>query len=100
MPREPYQRCSQAVFEAWLKPRIEAEPSIKSLFGLKFESLTEHKDFVTSTFVDTSGHKHLVKSKYVIACDGAGSHVRQSVGIDLVGGPVYGLRVLMETQVY
>lgn len=88
MPREPYQRCSQAIFEAWLKPRIEADPLITAKFGVKFESLTEDEDHVTSSLVDQAGQSHLVKSSYVIGCDGAGSKVRQSVGITMVGGPV------------
>ncbi|KAI9929414.1 hypothetical protein MW887_000884 [Aspergillus wentii] len=89
MPREPYQRCSQAVFEAWLKPFIDAHPSVESHFGLKFESLEEDDEGVTSHLVDvTTGQIHVVKSTYVVGCDGAGSRVRRSIGIDLTGGPV------------
>lgn len=89
MPREPYQRCSQAVFEAWLKPRIQAESAIDSHFGLKFESLVESEDGVESTLVDVqTGELHLVKSQYVVGCDGAGSRVRAHIGAELVGGPV------------
>jgi 2-polyprenyl-6-methoxyphenol hydroxylase-like FAD-dependent oxidoreductase len=88
MPREPYQRCSQAIFEAWLKPKIQAEPLINSHFGMKFESLVESKDCVTSTLTDVaSGETRLVRSAYVIACDGAGSKVRKALGINLTGGP-------------
>lgn len=89
MPREPYQRCSQAVFEAWLKPKIEADPLITAKFGVKFEKLTEDEHYVISSLVDLEGQSHLVKSSYVIGCDGAGSRVRQSVGITMEGGPVY-----------
>ena len=88
MPREPYQRCSQAIFEAWLKPRIQAESSITSIFGMKFESLVETEDGVESYLTDAAGESHLVKSKYVIGCDGAGSRVRRSIGGTLIGGPV------------
>ncbi|KAH8893625.1 hypothetical protein GQ53DRAFT_780432 [Thozetella sp. PMI_491] len=89
MPREPYQRCSQAIFEAWLKPRIQAESHIDSHFGLKFESLTEREDGVESTLVDVStGEKHIVHSQYVLGCDGAGSRVRMAMGSELIGGPI------------
>lgn len=89
MPREPYQRCSQAVFEAWLKPRLQTEPLIDSHFGMKFETLDETEDYVSSHLVDTqTGTKHVVKSQYVIACDGAGSRVRRCLGIETIGGPV------------
>lgn len=90
MPREPYQRCSQAIFEAWLKPRIQAEPLIDSRFGLKYISLTETETGVETHLVDVqTGEEHLVRSQYVIGCDGAGSRVRKALGIDMIGGPVY-----------
>ncbi|KAI8931147.1 hypothetical protein NX059_011500 [Plenodomus lindquistii] len=88
MPRQPYQRCSQAIFEAWLKPHIVAQPLIKTHFGMKFESLVETDDKVISTFTSQSGEVHTVTSQYVIGCDGAGSKVRKSIGIGLTGGPV------------
>lgn len=89
MPREPYQRCSQAIFEAWLKPRIQENSLIDSHFGLKFGTLTEHDGYVESELIDRDDVKHVVQSQYVIACDGAGSRVRQAVGIQLNGGPVF-----------
>lgn len=88
MPREPYQRCSQAVFEAWLKSLLDKDPLVDTFFGLKFESLTEEEDGVISELVDVNGQKHLVHSKYVIGCDGGGSRVRRNVEINLSGGPV------------
>ena len=88
MPREPYQRCSQAIFEAWLKPRIQAEPLIDSIFGMKFEDLVETDDGVESRLTDAAGETHVIKSKYVVGCDGAGSRVRRSIGGNLIGGPV------------
>ncbi|KAH6711702.1 hypothetical protein BKA61DRAFT_693571 [Leptodontidium sp. MPI-SDFR-AT-0119] len=89
MPAQPYQRCSQALFEAWLKPRIQAEPLIDSHFGLKFESLVEHEDGVESRLVDVkTGEQHIIRSQYVIACDGAGSRVRKNIEVNMIGGPV------------
>ncbi|KAK1240402.1 hypothetical protein MKX07_004430 [Trichoderma sp. CBMAI-0711] len=96
LPREPYQRCSQAVLEAWLKPRIQAEKLIDAHFGLKCESLTETDDGVESTLTDViTGEQHVVRSKYVVGCDGAGSRVRRSLGINLLGGPVPGAMMLV-----
>ncbi|ETR97598.1 hypothetical protein M419DRAFT_39261 [Trichoderma reesei RUT C-30] len=89
LPREPYQRCSQAVLKAWLKPRIQAQKLINAHFGLKCKSLTETDNGVESTLTDVrTGEQHVVQSKYVMGCDGAGSHVRRSLGINLLGGPV------------
>lgn len=89
MPREPYQRCSQAIFEAWLKRRIQAEPLITSYFGLKFDSLVETDKSVDSTLTHlNTGENHVVHSQYVIGCDGAGSLVRKAMGAEVIGGPV------------
>ncbi|KAH7085238.1 FAD binding domain-containing protein [Paraphoma chrysanthemicola] len=91
MPREPYQRCSQAIFEAWLKKHIQQQPLIEAHFGVKFESLEESEDGVVSHVVDVAtSEKHNIRSQYVAGCDGAGSRVRKSIGIDLIGGPVPG----------
>ncbi|EHK19447.1 uncharacterized protein TRIVIDRAFT_135159, partial [Trichoderma virens Gv29-8] len=96
LPREPYQRCSQAVLEAWLKPRLQAEKLIDGHFGLKFESLIETEDGVESKLTDVvTGEQHIVQSKYVVGCDGAGSRVRRTVGINLLGGPVPGAVLLI-----
>ncbi|KIW28126.1 uncharacterized protein PV07_07808 [Cladophialophora immunda] len=88
MPREPYQRCSQAIFEAWLKPRIQAQPLIESHFGWKFETLAESDAGVECELTDTAGETHRVKAQYVVGCDGAGSRVRKAIGVELIGGPV------------
>ncbi|KIX01108.1 uncharacterized protein Z518_10174 [Rhinocladiella mackenziei CBS 650.93] len=88
MPREPYQRCSQAIFEAWLKPRIQAEPLVDSYFGMKLESLIESDTGVEGELTDISGETHIVQAQYVIGCDGGGSRVRKSFESKLIGGPV------------
>ena len=89
MPREPYERCSQVVFEAWLKPICEKNPLITTFFGRKFEQLNEEPDGVTSVLTDiTTGETIQVRSQYVVACDGAGSRVRRSSGMKITGGPV------------
>ncbi|ETN45772.1 uncharacterized protein HMPREF1541_09605 [Cyphellophora europaea CBS 101466] len=96
MPREPYQRCSQAIFEAWLRPHVAKDPRVMCKFGLKFEELVEYEDHIVSTLVDqTTGDKYSVKSQYVLGCDGAGSRVRKSIGIGLTGGPTPGAMYLV-----
>ncbi|KAH7232704.1 hypothetical protein B0J15DRAFT_572201 [Fusarium solani] len=94
MPRTPYQRCSQAVFEAWLKTKIQAEPLIDSCFGWKLETFTETDGGVQSTIVNTeSGEIRLVQTQYLAGCDGAGSRVRKTLKSELVGGPAGGVLI-------
>jgi FAD-dependent monooxygenase len=89
MPREAYLRCSQVIFEAWLKPICERNPLITTFFGCKFEELTEEEDGVTSVLTEIKTNEKIrVRSQYVIACDGAGSRVRRSAGLKITGGPV------------
>lgn len=89
MPLEPYQRCSQAIFEAWLKPIVQEESNISSHWGLKFESLTESDKGVESILSNpATGETIKVSTQYVVGCDGAGSRVRRSIGKSLIGGPV------------
>ncbi|KIW14849.1 hypothetical protein PV08_07634 [Exophiala spinifera] len=95
MPREPYQRCSQAIFEAWLKPQIEANPLIETHFGWTFKTLEESPDGVRCSVLDLDGQEHVIDAKYVIGCDGAGSKVRAAIGSQLVGGAVPGASYLV-----
>ncbi|KAF9890429.1 hypothetical protein FE257_005834 [Aspergillus nanangensis] len=89
MPREPYRRCSQAVLEEWLKPHIQANPLITTIFGRKFVDLQE-EDVVVSRLVAPDGAEQTIRSRFVVGCDGAGSKVRQAAKIPLRGGPVPG----------
>ncbi|KAE9372788.1 FAD/NAD(P)-binding domain-containing protein [Stipitochalara longipes BDJ] len=80
-PLEPHMRQSQVVYEATLKTLVEKEPLVHAYWGFSFESLTESDDGVLSTVIDPLGNKVVIRSKYVIGCDGAGSQVRSSVDI-------------------
>jgi len=89
MPREPYQRCSQALFEAWLKPICEKNPLIELHSGVKAEEVKENGEGVMTCLLNmATGERKYVDTKYVVACDGAGSRLRKSTGIPLIGGPV------------
>ena len=85
-PAEPYQRCSQILFEAWMKENCIHEPLIDGQFGLKFVSSTEDDEGVTSYLEDKDGRTHVVWSQYLAGCDGGTSTVRRSIGINTAGG--------------
>ena len=88
-PAEPGQRCSQIVLEAWLKKRCLAQRSIESHFGWKYVSHTETSKGVESTFRDTNGEEHSVRSQYLVGADGGSSRVRKNAGIKMLGSPMY-----------
>ena len=88
-PYEPYQRGSQSLFEAYLRRTLEASPMVDVRYGVKFESLEETEDGVTSSLTDDKGAVICIKSRYLIGCDGGGSRVRRCLGIESIGGPAY-----------
>jgi len=87
-PQEPYQRISQALFEAALRDRCNENPLIDLRFGWKVESVDEGEDSVQTRATELqSGDLWSFTSKYLIACDGASSRVRRGLQIALDGGP-------------
>ncbi|KAK9427692.1 FAD binding domain-containing protein [Lipomyces doorenjongii] len=85
-PAEPGQRCSQIIFEAWMKRKCLEHPLIDARFGLKFQSLSEDENGVVSTFEDLDGQKQTIQSRFVVGCDGGASRVRKSSGVRMIGG--------------
>jgi 2-polyprenyl-6-methoxyphenol hydroxylase-like FAD-dependent oxidoreductase len=86
LPREPYQRVSQEIFEAWLKKLCEADPLITVHSGCRFDDLAQDADGVTATVTDTTrGETRRIRARYLAGCDGATSQVRKVVGIPLTG---------------
>jgi FAD-dependent monooxygenase len=89
LPLEPYQRISQAFFEAWLKGLSDENPLMDFRFGWKVESVVDDGDGVKTIAVNVdTGKRQSFRSSYVGACDGASSKVRTGLGIPLDGGPV------------
>jgi FAD-dependent monooxygenase len=90
LPLEPYQRLSQAVFEAWLKRICEKDPMIELRFETKVEIAEERDDCVLTTVTSLKDNQQsLISSKLLAACDGASSKIRRGLQIELDGGPVY-----------
>lgn len=81
-------RISQIIVEAWLKPVCAAEPLIDDRWGWTFQSLVEKDDHVLSTITDGWGKEVVVKSKFVVGCDGAGSKVRLSANLEAKRKPM------------
>lgn len=89
MPLEPWQRISQELFEAFLRKRCENDAYIDFRPGWKVTSAREIDDGAQITVVDPmSGLETCIECTFAVGCDGANSVLRQSLGIELDGGPL------------
>ncbi len=79
----PLRNLSQHRFEPILLDAVRASGAESPRYGHAWVSSVDDGDRVTSTISD--GGQYTVRSKYVIAADGAGSRIRQSLGIAPVG---------------
>ncbi|GAB3519792.1 FAD-dependent monooxygenase [Phytohabitans suffuscus] len=91
-PAEPGQRISQIDLEPVLRAHCQRNLLVDLRSGVRFDSLTQDADTVTSHLVDVLTDDRIqVRSRYVLGCDGASSQVREAVGIGEEGFDVPGL---------
>jgi 2,4-dichlorophenol 6-monooxygenase len=82
----PLRNLSQHRFEPILLDTLRTAGSELPRYGMRWESARDDGDEVTSTVTDTAnGHAIEVRSRYLIAADGAGSPVRKSLRIAPIG---------------
>ena len=76
----------QPVFEQFMAEHLATAENADICKGVSFLSLTQEHDRVTTVVEERStGHKFRIQSKYVIACDGARSKVRECLDIESEG---------------
>ncbi len=84
----PLRNLSQHRFEPILADAVRKLPNVELRYGWQWEESEQDAEGVTSKVRDlASGEVHEVRSRYVIAADGAGSRVRRSLGIEMQGPP-------------
>jgi len=92
-PESPMQlqACSQIWFDPILRGFAEACPSVRLRHRCRLERFEPTDDAVSAEIVDlASGARERVAAQYLVACDGANSMVRGTLGIDLAGEGVLG----------
>eukprot|EP01041_Mallomonas_annulata_P033443 gene33443-56068_t len=66
--------------------QLAEAPGVELRYGTEWVSSEQDADGVTSVVRDVaSGEETVVRSSYLLAADGAGSGVRKSLGIDMIG---------------
>ena len=84
-PGQPWQHCSQALFEAMMMDRCKRDPLIDVRQGWRLETCEQVDDAVEATLLDDRGETLHVRSDYLVGCDGASSRVRDQLGITTDG---------------
>ena len=79
---EPHMRCHQIEIEKFLKEKVEADKLIRSYWATAFVGLQEASDHILTEARRADGSVLRIKSQYVVGCDGGGSHVRKSAGLE------------------
>jgi 2-polyprenyl-6-methoxyphenol hydroxylase-like FAD-dependent oxidoreductase len=82
----PLINIAQPDFEAILEDALEGEPEVEIRRGVEFVGCEARPGATISTLLDRdAGTTFTIRSRYLIAADGAGSSVRDAVGIAMDG---------------
>jgi 2-polyprenyl-6-methoxyphenol hydroxylase-like FAD-dependent oxidoreductase len=82
VPVEPYQRVQGSLLEDTLRAAAREHPLIDMREGWAFVELHQEPTGVVASVVDTAGQaRHTVRARFLAACDGAKSTVRQYLKI-------------------
>lgn len=90
-PQSPQkrERCPQNFFDPVLARHARSYRSVDLRYGVELASFIEHENGVTADIIDrATGETTRVEAQYLAACDGAGSPIREKLGISLSGNPV------------
>lgn len=80
------QRCPQSAFDPLLRDTAGASAGIELAYRTELHGFEETPLGVRAHLRDVDrGTAQEVKARYLVGCDGAGSHVRQELGIELEG---------------
>jgi 3-(3-hydroxy-phenyl)propionate hydroxylase len=74
----------QPVLEAQLREGLKRFPAVETRFSTKVTRLVEHNEGVGATLVSAS-HTTEAHAKFVVACDGGKSGIREALGIPMSG---------------
>jgi 2-polyprenyl-6-methoxyphenol hydroxylase-like FAD-dependent oxidoreductase len=80
--------CPQTWFDPILQEKARSYPHVSLRHRVKLESFVQDPDGVTVTLRDLqTGGTEVVRTKYLVGCDGFASTVRDLLGIEIRGEP-------------
>jgi 2-polyprenyl-6-methoxyphenol hydroxylase-like FAD-dependent oxidoreductase len=79
-------QIGQQALEPVLLEFLRGQPDVELRHGHRFTGFTEDADGVTSTIEEIATGKHvIIRSRYLVACDGGSSAIRKALGIRMNG---------------
>ncbi len=83
---ERHQRCSQIFLEPILRRAADRHASVSVKYLTRLEGFDHAPDGITARCRHTeTGEDIVIEADYLVGCDGAGSLVRQTLGIEMSG---------------
>jgi len=87
---EPTHRINQLFLEPILFSHAAAQPRIQIINRARFEQLAQDQSGVIATALDLeTGEPVVIRSQYLVGCDGGRSTVRHAIGAAMAGIPEY-----------
>jgi 2-polyprenyl-6-methoxyphenol hydroxylase-like FAD-dependent oxidoreductase len=90
-PQSPQkrERCPQNFFDPVLARHARSYRDVTLRHETELVDFSEREDGVSATIVDVkTGERTMVEAQYLIACDGAGSLIREKIGVSMTGNSV------------
>lgn len=88
----------QPLFEATLRKGLERFASVSARFSHDLVSFVDAADGVTATVVKSGGNSMKIHARYLIACDGGRSPVREMLAIPMSGTTFKSRWIVIDTE--
>ena len=83
---EAMQRCSQLYFDPILQQHASSLETVTLRYDTEFEGFERIGESILARLIDLkSGETCTIEARYLAACDGAESPIREALGIDMIG---------------
>ncbi|HTI86668.1 MAG TPA: FAD-dependent monooxygenase [Alphaproteobacteria bacterium] len=83
---ETFMRIHQTEFDPILRDYALKCPSVRAMYLTQCVGVTQDDEGVTAELIDVpTGARSVARADYIVSCEGAGSVIRKSIGIELAG---------------